>query len=255
MSEPLFALKDVTREFNRRGVTTRALSGVSLEVRSGRSLGVVGESGAGKSTILNLLLALDTPTEGEVTWRGEPLPPKGREATRQFRRQVQMVFQDPRSSLDPRMKIHRIVGEPLASLKIPGSHRARVDEVLAQVGLDPEVGDRYPAQFSGGQRQRIAIARALAPNPQVLVADEPVSALDVSVRADLLDLLAELKEQLGLTLLMVSHDIAVVARLCEEMVVLQSGRVEESGPTQTLLRTPTSDYTRRLLEAVPRLPA
>lgn len=250
----VFELRSVTRDFGRPGSLTRALDDVSFTVSAGRSVGIVGESGAGKSTILNLLMGLDSPTSGEVLWQGSPLPIRGRDRRRQFRQDVQMVFQDPRSSLDPRMRIGSVVAEPLRSLRVPGNRTERVREVLKQVGLDPALVRRYPAQFSGGQRQRIAIARALAPKPGVLVADEPVSALDVSVRAQLIDLLAGLQKSLGLTLLMVSHDIAVVGRLCEQMVVLHKGRVVESGSTQQILRDPQATYTRRLLEAVPRLP-
>ena len=212
--ETLLELREVSRVYRSRTEETHALEDVSLRVTRGHSCGIVGESGAGKSTILNLLLGLDDPTVGEVLWKGEPLPRRDRARMKDFRRQVQMVFQDPRSSLDPRMSVGRINSEPLRSLGVPGNHRERVHEVMEWVGLDPDMGNRFPAQFSGGQRQRIAIARALAPNPQLLVADEPVSALDVSVKAQLIKLLADLKERLGLTMLMVSHDIALVGQLC-----------------------------------------
>lgn len=251
---PLFELRSVTRVFGQGTSQKKALDNVSFKLYENASLGIVGESGAGKTTILNLLLGLDSPTEGEVLWRGQPLPTRGKRAVREFRKEVQMVFQDPRSSLDPRMRVRSIVAEPLRSLGVGGNVPGRVTEVLEQVGLDSQLKDRYPTQFSGGQRQRIAIARALAPNPKVLVADEPVSALDVSVRAQLIDLLADLQSSLGLTILMVSHDVAVVGRLCQEMLVLHQGTVAESGQTQSILRRPQSDYTRRLLEAVPRLP-
>ena len=191
--ETLLELREVSRVYRSRMEETHALEDVSLRVTRGCSCGIVGESGAGKSTILNLLLGLDDPTVGEVLWKGEPLPRRDRVRMKDFRRQVQMVFQDPRSSLDPRMSVGRIVAEPLRSLGVPGNHRERVHEVMEWVGLDPDMGNRFPAQFSGGQRQRIAIARALAPNPQLLVADEPVSALDVSVKAQLIKLLADLK--------------------------------------------------------------
>lgn len=253
MSDTLLELRDVSRIYKSRFEETHALDGVSLTVTEGKSCGIVGESGAGKSTILGLLLGLDQPTSGEVLFRGEPLPQRDRARMKAFRSQVQMVFQDPRSSLDPRMSVGRIIAEPLRSLRVPGDHRARVHEVMEWVGLEPDMADRYPAQFSGGQRQRIAIARALAPNPGLLVADEPVSALDVSVKAQLIDLLAELKEKLGLTMLMVSHDIAVVAHLCEETVVLRHGKVVEAGQARQILAAPTSDYTKQLLDAIPVL--
>ncbi len=167
---------------------------------------------------------------------------------------MQLVFQDPRSSLDPRMSVDQILREPLESLAIPGDHRMRVAELLEAVGLAPEMASRYPGEFSGGQRQRIAIARALAPSPQVLVADEPASALDVSVRAQIIELLAQLKDELGMTLVMVSHDIAIVGRLCEETVILHDGRIVEQGPTLDVLTAPKDPYTQKLLAAVPQLP-
>ncbi|MFI2754128.1 ABC transporter ATP-binding protein [Cellulomonas sp. P22] len=252
---PLLELVGVGRTYGSGRRTTTALSGVDLAVRPGRSVGIVGESGAGKSTLLRLLLALDRPTQGQVLYRGEPLAHRDRAAVRRFRRDVQIVFQDPRSSLDPRMTVGSVVAEPLRSLRVPGDRRARVTEVLGWVGLEPDAADRYPAQFSGGQRQRIAIARALAPSPSVLVGDEPVSALDVSVREQVLDLLRRLRTELGLTLVLVSHDIAVVGQLCEETVVLHDGRVVEQAPTPQLLTHPQHPYTQRLLAAVPHLPA
>ncbi|MFF1530086.1 ABC transporter ATP-binding protein [Cellulomonas sp. NPDC058312] len=254
---PLLEAAAVTRTFGgtRTSGGTRALDGVDLRVEAGRSLGIVGESGSGKSTLLRLLLGLDSPTAGEVRYRGEVLDRRDRGLLRRLRADVQPVFQDPRSSLDPRMRIGAVVAEPLRSLRVPGDHRARVAEVLAAVGLEPDVVDRYPAQFSGGQRQRIAIARALAPSPSVLVADEPVSALDVSVRGQVVELLRRLAREQGLTLVLVSHDIAIVGRLCERTVVLHHGRVVEEGATTSVLTDPREPYTRRLLAAVPQLPA
>ncbi|ASO21720.1 peptide/nickel transport system ATP-binding protein [Actinoalloteichus hoggarensis] len=234
--------------------TRTALSDVDLTVREGEALGIVGESGAGKSTLLRLLLALDRPDAGELRYRGAPLG-SDRRGLRAFRRDVQVVFQDPRGSLNPRMPVSEIVAEPLRSLRIPGDRAERVREVLAEVGLGPDAADRYPHEFSGGQRQRIAIARALAPRPRVLVGDEPVSALDVSVRAQILDLLAGLAAEHAMTLVLVSHDLAVVGRLCPRVLVLHQGRVVESGPTERVYSAPEQDYTRRLLAAIPRLPA
>ncbi|WP_454049946.1 ABC transporter ATP-binding protein [Cellulomonas sp. Marseille-Q8402] len=250
MTAPVLEAAVVTRSFG----ATRALDGVDVRVEAGRSLGIVGESGSGKSTLLRLLLGLDSPSSGEVRYRGELLDRRDRGLLRRLRADVQPVFQDPRSSLDPRMRIGAVVAEPLRSLRVPGDHRARVAAVLESVGLDPDVASRYPAQFSGGQRQRIAIARALAPSPSVLVADEPVSALDVSVRGQVVELLQRLAREQGLTLVLVSHDIAVVARLCEQTVVLHHGRVVEQGGTASVLATPQQPYTRRLLAAVPQLP-
>ncbi|GIG23927.1 ABC transporter ATP-binding protein [Cellulomonas denverensis] len=245
----MLAAEQVTRVFG----STRALDGVDLAVHAGGSVGIVGESGSGKSTLLRLLLGLDSPTSGTVRFRGETLNRRDRGLLRRLRQDVQVVFQDPRSSLDPRMSVGAAVAEPLRSLRVPGDHRARVAEVLLAVGLDPEVAGRYPAQFSGGQRQRIAIARALAPSPSVLIADEPVSALDVSVRAQVVGLLDQLRIDQGLTLVLVSHDIGIVGRLCEQTVVLHHGRVVEQGGTAQVLAQPAQAYTRRLLAAVPRL--
>lgn len=251
----LLSLKEVTRTFGRGDNATHALQGVTIDFAQGQSVGIVGESGAGKSTILKLLMALDQPTQGSVLYQGTELARKNREVMREFRSNVQIVFQDPRSSLDPRMTVAQIISEPLKSLKIPGNHNERVREVLEWVGLNAEAATKYPAQFSGGQRQRIAIARALAPSPKVLVADEPVSALDVSVRSQIIELLKRLKSELGMTLIMVSHDMAIVGQLCEQTVVLKDGRVEETGETIALLTNPQADYTKKLLAAVPKLPA
>lgn len=251
---PFLELDAVSRVFGKGDRVTRALEGVDLQVLPGRSLGIVGESGAGKSTILKLLMGLDTPTSGQVLYKGRALDLKDRALMREFRSNVQIVFQDPRSSLDPRMSVGAIVAEPLKSLRIDGDSRARVLEVLQWVGLDADAVTKYPAQFSGGQRQRIAIARALAPSPQVLVADEPVSALDVSVRSQIIDLLKDLQSKLGMTLVMVSHDMAIVGQLCDDTVVLCNGKVEERGQTSQVLWSPQAPYTQRLLDAVPQLP-
>jgi peptide/nickel transport system ATP-binding protein len=251
--EPILAGRQLTRRFP--GRARPALDGVDITVRPGVGLGIVGESGAGKTTLLRLLLGVDRPSTGEVQFAGQPLDPARR---REFRRQVQVVFQDPRSSLNPRMPVASIVGEPLRSLRI-GRDRAaraeRVAQVLTAVGLRPEDGRRYPHEFSGGQRQRIAIARALAPAPRVLLADEPVSALDVSVRLQIIELLQELVEQFGLTLVLVSHDLAIVSQLCQEVLVMRHGRVVEFGATADVLTRPVDPYTRALLAAIPQLPA
>ncbi|WP_435298414.1 ABC transporter ATP-binding protein [Timonella sp. A28] len=254
-STPLLALTNVTRTFGRGPHSTHALKDVTFAVHHTQSLGIVGESGAGKSTILKLLLGLDQPTTGTVSYRGEPLHLRNRTLMREFRKNVQIVFQDPRSSLDPRMSVGSIIAEPLKSLSIDGNHTQRVHEVLEWVGLDSNAARKYPAQFSGGQRQRIAIARALAPAPRILVADEPVSALDVSVRSQIVDLLRRLKDELGLTLVMVSHDMAIVGHLCEQTMVLHDGEVVETGETRQVLTQPREEYTQRLLAAVPTLPA
>ncbi|WP_413451334.1 ABC transporter ATP-binding protein [Georgenia phoenicis] len=255
MTAPLLRATGLTRTFGSRARTTTALDGVSLSVTAGRSLGIVGESGAGKTTLLRLLLGLDRPDTGAVEFRGEPLRTRDRALMRRFRREVQVVFQDPRSSLDPRMRVRDVVAEPLRSLRVPGDHGARVAELLSAVGLEPGMAERYPAQFSGGQRQRIAIARALAPRPSVLIADEPVSALDVTVRQQIIALLDRLRVELGMSLVMVSHDMAIVGHLCEDVLIMRSGRQVEAGVTREVFREPREPYTRRLLDAVPRLPA
>ncbi|WP_166981198.1 ABC transporter ATP-binding protein [Paramicrobacterium fandaimingii] len=258
MTTPLIRLSGVTRDFaNRRDsafaprTVSHALQSTNLEIEEGRSIGIIGESGSGKSTLVRLMLALDVPTAGTVEFRGRTVT-RGRRAT-WFRRQTGIVFQDPYASLDPRMSVGRIVAEPLWGLHIRGDHQARVREVMQQVGLDAEMAGRYPHEFSGGQRQRIALARAIVHNPCMLVGDEPVSALDVTVRAQILELLAGLKKQLGLTLVLVSHDIGVVRDLCEEVAVMTDGRIVEKGETPQVLSRPQHPYTQRLLDAVPVL--
>ncbi|MFJ9249136.1 ATP-binding cassette domain-containing protein [Streptomyces sp. NPDC101776] len=232
-----------------------AVQDVSLELNEGNSLGVVGESGSGKSSLARLLLALDRPDAGTVHFRDRAVLPGPPRKLTWFRREVQVVLQDPMGSLDPRATVRDIVAEPLECLRLPGDHDDRVDELLRAVGLEPSVRGRYPHEFSGGQRQRIAIARALAPGPKVLVGDEPLSALDVSVRAQILALLDDLAEAYGLTLLLVSHDIGVVRHLCTDVLVMKDGRAVEQGPAAQVLADPQHPYTRRLLAAVPRLPA
>ncbi|SHM60043.1 ABC transporter ATP-binding protein [Cryptosporangium aurantiacum] len=236
--------------FAYRGASAPVLSDVSVAITEGRSTALVGESGAGKTTLLRLLLGLARPTSGAVLFDGVDV----RSAGRAFRRSVQTVFQDPYSSLDPRQRVGRIVSEPLRSLGLPGDRGAAVAAALDAVGLPADVVDRYPHEFSGGQRQRIAIARAIVCEPRVLLADEPVSALDVSTRVRIVDLLAELRETRGLTLVMVSHDLAVVATLCAHTAVLERGRIVEQGETASVLGAPSHPYTRRLVSAVPRLP-
>ena len=230
-----------------------ALAGVNLTVGAGDTLGIVGESGSGKSTLARILLGLDRATRGTVSFGGRPVAPGRPHELRWFRRDVQIVFQDPLSSLDPRMRVADIVAEPLVGLDVAGAHEHRIADVLSSVGIDPDTRHRYPHEFSGGQQQRIAIARALAPHPKVLVADEPVSSLDVSVRAQILDLLRDLVERFRLSLVLVSHDLGVIHSLCERVLVLHEGAVVEQGSTEDVFADPTDPYTRRLLAAVPRL--
>ncbi|MBS0446610.1 MAG: ATP-binding cassette domain-containing protein [Proteobacteria bacterium] len=227
-----------------------ALRGVGFAMRSGASLGVVGESGSGKSTLARLVMALETPTAGSVRLLGRDLHTLPADELRTARRDFQMVFQDPYGSLDPRLRIARIVAEPLQGLGAADAH-ARVAGALDAVGLRAADAAKYPHEFSGGQRQRIAIARALITRPKLIVADEPVSALDVSVQAQVLNLLADLQETHGVTYLFISHDLAVVDHVCEAVVVMYAGRIVEQGPTARVLRAAAHPYTRALLAAMP----
>lgn len=250
---PILALQDASHRYHGGGLS---LDGVSLAIAAGESVGLVGESGAGKTTALRLLLGLDAPTGGAVLFDGVPLNRRDAAQIRRFRSSVQTVFQDPYSSLDPRQRIDRIVSEPLRSLGIARGRdaAAQAASALESVGLEADVLARYPHEFSGGQRQRIAIARAIVCKPRLLLADEPVSALDMSTRIQVIDLLRELRERTGLALVMVSHDLGAVAALCERTVVLRSGRVVEAGATRQLLHSPAEEYTSALIAAVPRLP-
>ncbi|CCE08183.1 putative oligopeptide ABC transporter (ATP binding protein) [Bradyrhizobium sp. STM 3843] len=234
-----------------------ALNGVSAQVMAGQSLGVVGESGSGKSTFARLVMALEQPTSGSVKLSGRDLNAMPADELRRARRDFQMVFQDPYGSLDPRQTIARIVAEPLTALGRldRASLRERVGTVLRQVGLRDADMDKYPHEFSGGQRQRIAIARALITQPKLIVADEPVSALDVSVQAQVLNLLEDLQDEFGLSYILISHDLAVVDYLCDEVAVMYLGRVVEQGRPEDLFERCGHPYTRALLEAVPRAQA
>ncbi len=252
----ILGLADVSYAYRGSHAGQLAVQGVSLALTSGVNLGLVGESGSGKTTLLRLLLGLMRPSAGHVLFDGVPLDLDDRSQMRAFRRSVQTVFQDPYSSLDPRQRVGRIVGEPVRSLRIASGREAEtlVTEALASVGLPATAASHYPYEFSGGQRQRIAIARAIVSRPRVLLADEPVSALDVITRSQVIELLAELGTSRDLTVLMVSHDLGVVGALCQRTVVLQAGRVVEEGPTSGVFGSPSEPYTRRLLAAVPRLP-
>jgi peptide/nickel transport system ATP-binding protein len=231
-----------------------AVGGVSFAIGSGRSLGIVGESGSGKSTLARLVMALEPPDCGRVLLLGDDLNALKPAELRARRRDFQMVFQDPFGSLDPRQTVARIVGEPLDALSRQAEPRHdRIAEALASVGLKPGDGVKYPHEFSGGQRQRIAIARALITRPKLIVADEPVSALDVSVQAQVLNLLRELAARHGVTYLLISHDLAVVAYITARIAVMHCGVLIEIGPTADVLAAPRHPYTRALKEAVPRL--
>ena len=234
----------------------RALFGVDLEVESGEAFGVVGESGCGKSTLARAAVALEPPTAGQVSFRGQDLSAIAPGALRKLRRHFQMVFQDPYGSLDPRHRVGRIVAEPLDALGAEGggvkSRRERIAEALAAVGLAAGDAGKYPHEFSGGQRQRIAIARALITRPELIVADEPVSALDVSVQAQVLNLMMDLQERFGLAYLFISHDLSVVRALTRRVAVMYLGRVVEQGPTAEVFAAPAHPYTEALVAAVPR---
>ena len=225
-----------------------ALDRVSLAVAAGRSMGVVGESGSGKSTLARIVMALDRPDAGTVRFEGQDLKTLSPRALARLRPKFQMVFQDPYGSLDPRRRVGWSVAEPLHALRA-GDARERVAQALSSVGLRPDDARRYPHEFSGGQRQRIAIARALVGRPRLIVADEPVSALDVSVQAQIIDLLQDLTADGGVTLLLISHDLAVVDSLCDEVAVLHRGRIVEQGSCAQVFGSPAHAYTRRLVAA------
>ena len=232
-----------------------ALRGVSFDVRAGRNLGVVGESGCGKSTLARAVMGLEAPTRGQVRVLGTDVTTIDDPRNRHLRRNFQMVFQDPYGSLDPRQKVERIVAEPLGLERVGREEsRERVVEVLEAVGLKASDTGKFPHEFSGGQRQRIAIARALVTRPALIVADEPVSALDVSVQAQVLNLLEDLREEFGVTYMLISHDLAVVQYVCEEVMVMNAGTVVEYGRTDDIFAAPRHEYTRMLLDAVLPLP-
>ena len=251
----LLRAEHLVKEFPVRGGVVHAVSDVSFAVENGETLGLVGESGCGKSTLGKLVLDLIPPTSGKVWFNGQDLSQLKGEALRSLRRGMQMIFQDPYASLDPRMSVGQIIMEPLNAHRI-GNNRAErkalVCELMAQVGLRPEFYSRYPHQFSGGQRQRIGIARALALNPELIICDEPVSALDVSIQAQILNLLGDLQRQRALTYLFISHDLNVVRYLSDRVMVMFLGQLCELSPTEALYAAPRHPYTRFLLESVPQ---
>jgi peptide/nickel transport system ATP-binding protein len=232
-----------------------ALAGISFSMQQGRSFGIVGESGSGKSTLARIALALDRPDSGAVRLQGRSLFDLPRRELRPMRAHMQMIFQDPYGSLDPRQRVEKIVAEPLAALGGTGGteRRARVRASLEAVGLKASDALKHPHEFSGGQRQRIAIARALITRPRLVVADEPVSALDVSVQAQTLNLMSDLEREAGVTFLLISHDLAVVAHICETTAVMYRGRIVEIGETAAMFAQPAHPYTRELVDATPRL--
>jgi ABC-type oligopeptide transport system ATPase subunit len=256
---PLLEVRNLTKEFSRkRGLfgapsVVRAVDGVTFTIDEGETFGLVGESGSGKTTTGRCILRLIEPTSGEVAFKGEDVLRFSRARLRQARREMQIVFQDPYSSLNPRMRVGDIVEEPLVIHKTgtKTERRARVAELFDLVGLDPSQLSRYPHQFSGGQRQRIGLARALALNPSLVIADEPVSALDVSVQAQVINLLMDLQERLKLTYLFIAHDLRLVRHICSRVAVMYLGKIVEMGSTEALFAAPAHPYTRALLSAIP----
>jgi oligopeptide/dipeptide ABC transporter ATP-binding protein len=240
--------------FGRAGGFVKAVDGVSFSIRKGEVLGLVGESGSGKTTVGRTILRLLAPTAGSIAFRDQDITSLSRRRMRPIRREMQLIFQDPFASLNPRMTVERIVATPLdvheASLP-PAVKRARVEETLTMVGLSADYASRYPHEFSGGQRQRVGIARALILHPEFLVADEPVSALDVSIQAQIVNLLSDLKDRLGLTMLFIAHDLAVVGHISDRIAVMYLGKLMELAPADALFATPLHPYTEALFSAVP----
>jgi oligopeptide/dipeptide ABC transporter ATP-binding protein len=261
MSEVLLEVRDLVKHFpvgggffKRSPGVVRAVEGVSFSLRRGETLGLVGESGCGKTTTGRCILQLERPTSGQILFEGIDLATHSEQQLRELRRHMQVIFQDPYSSLNPRMTIGQILAEPLKVHRLVSGKRARderVRELLTQVGLLPQHAQRYPHQLSGGQRQRVGIARALAMEPSLIICDEPVSALDVSIQAQIINLLEELQSRLGLTYLFIAHDLSVVRHISDRVVVMYLGKVAEVADRQALYEAPLHPYTRALLSAVP----
>jgi peptide/nickel transport system ATP-binding protein len=259
MTDIILETRNLHRRFTSGGgllsrrTVIHAVNGVNLQVRRGETLAIVGESGCGKSTLARLLLRLIEASEGQVIYDGRDLTALPGPQMRALRAEMQFIFQDPFSSLNPRMTVETIVGEPLLvhDRLTDAQRRAKVGDLLARVGLRPEHADRFPHEFSGGQRQRISIARALATSPRLLIGDEPVSALDVSVQAQIVNLLEDLKADLGLTLIVIAHDLAVIRHMADRVAVMYLGEVVELAPTEALFTTPRHPYAQALLSAIP----
>jgi oligopeptide/dipeptide ABC transporter ATP-binding protein len=261
VTTPLLGVEGLTKHYRTSGAlggggrVIRAVDGVSFAIDAGQTLALVGESGSGKTTTAQMVLLLEKPTAGTIRFRGVDISSADRRVLREYRQAVQAVFQDPYSSLNPRMRVEEIVGEPLRIHGHLGRRelRTRVGELLEQVGLQPKVARYFPHMFSGGQRQRIAIARALSLQPQLIILDEPVSALDVSIRAQILNLLVDLQRDLGLSYLLISHDLAIVEHMSQRVAVMYAGRLVETAPVDRLYAEPAHPYTTGLMAAVPSL--
>ena len=261
MSEALLEVRNLVKHFpvgggflSRSEGVVRAIEGISFTLHRGETLGLVGESGCGKTTTGRCILRLERPTSGQILFEGTDLATKSEQQLREMRRHMQVIFQDPYSSLNPRMTIGQIIAEPLKVHRLIASKSGRTDrvrELLTQVGLLPQHADRYPHQLSGGQRQRVGIARALAMEPSLIICDEPVSALDVSIQAQIINLLEELQAKLGLTYLFIAHDLSVVRHISDRVVVMYLGKIVEVADRQALYEAPVHPYTRALLSAVP----
>jgi oligopeptide/dipeptide ABC transporter ATP-binding protein len=263
MASPLLEVRDLTMHFpvRSRGVISRtvghvkAVDGVSFSLDTGQSLGLVGESGSGKTTTGRLITRLQKPTSGQILYEGVDIAQASARELRPLRRDIQMIFQDPYTSLNPRQPVGQIVGAPLAIHKLvpPAKRLARVQELLEFVGLNPEHYNRYPHEFSGGQRQRIGIARAIALQPKLLVADEPVSALDVSIQAQVINLMQDLQREFKIAFLFIAHDLSIVRHFCPEIAVMYLGKIVEIAPREELYSHPKHPYTKALLSAVPNI--
>jgi oligopeptide transport system ATP-binding protein len=259
--EPLLEVTDLVKHFpiksgiliDRTVDQVRAVDGISFSIPRGETLGLVGESGSGKSTACRAILQLMKPTSGSVRFEGQEIAGLSRRKMRPLRREMQMIFQDPYASLNPRKRVGQIVGDPLRRQRVASGSdlRKRVQELLERVGLSPEHYNRFPHEFSGGQRQRIGIARALALQPKLVIADEPVSALDVSIQAQIINLLDDLQDEFGLTYLFVAHDIGVVRHISDRIAVMHNGKIVEQGTADQVCEHPKDEYTKKLLSAVP----